>query len=313
MLDGGPGSATAVTPPAYDIAVLTADAHLAAPADDDWYNRQIHREEQLLIDGLRANGLRVTRRAWSDPTFDWSSTRSAILRSTWDYFHRLAEFRTWLERVRHATRLVNDAGLVDWNLDKHYLADLADAGVDVVPTHYAERGSAETLASVMARRGWREIVLKPAVSGAARLTYRADSTTCADMEALFTRCLAEEAMLVQPFQPDVLVAGELSLVVIGGRCTHAIRKRARPGDFRVQDDHGGTVHPHVPDREEIEFAQSAVARCPAAPAYARVDAVRDPGGRLRVMELELIEPELFFRFHEPAALALADQVAALLA
>ena len=300
-------------PTDFDITVLTADAHLAEPAPEDWYNRQIHREEELLIDGLRANRLRVARRAWSDPAFDWSSTRSAILRSTWDYFHRFTEFRAWLQRVRQATRLINDAGLIDWNLDKHYLADLASAGVDVVPTHYVARGSAATLAAVMARHGWREIVFKPVVSGAARLTYRTDSATCADMEAVFARCVAEEAMLIQPFQQDVLANGELSLIVVGGQCTHAVRKRALPGDFRVQDDHGGTVHPHVADREEIEFAETAVARCPTPPAYARVDAVRGAAGRLQVMELELIEPELFFRFHEPAARALADHVAGLLA
>ena len=296
----------------FDVVVLTADAHLPAPAEDDWYNRQIHREEALLIDGLRANGLRVVRRAWSDPHFDWSRTRSAILRSTWDYFHRFGEFQAWLHRVRRATSLINDARLIDWNLDKHYLADLAKAGVDVVPTHYVERGSGESLATVMGRRGWREIVFKPAVSGAARLTYRVDATTLDAMEPLFARCVADEAMLVQPFLPDVLVDGELSLIVIAGRCTHAIRKRARPGDFRVQDDHGGTVHPHQPTSEEIRFAEAAVASCPAAPAYARVDAVRDFAGSLRVMELELVEPELFFRFHEPAARALADAVAALL-
>lgn len=298
---------------AFDVIVLTADAHLAEPVEGDWYNRQIHREEGLLIDGLRAHGLRVARRTWSDPAFDWSSTRSAILRSTWDYFHRFAEFRAWLQRVRGATRLINDAALIDWNLDKHYLADLARGGVSVVPTDYLERGANDTLASVMAQHGWDEIVFKPVVSGAARLTYRTDAASCAEMEAVFARCVAEEAMLVQPFQRDVLENGELSLVVVGGRCTHAVRKRARPGDFRVQDDHGGTVHAHVADREEIAFGESAVACCPAPPAYARVDAVRDAAGRLCVMELELIEPELFFRFHEPAARALADEIAKILA
>jgi len=308
-----PSFAAAVSSAEFDITVLTADAHLAEPAESDWYNRQIHREEALLIDGLRASGLRVARRSWSDPAFDWSCTRSAVLRSTWDYFHRFAEFQAWLRRARRVTRLINDAALLDWNLDKHYLADLDRVGVNVVPTHYAERGATETLASVMTQRGWPEIVFKPAVSGAARLTYRTDSACCADLETLFARCVAEEPMLIQPFQPDVLANGELSLIVVGGRCTHAIRKRARPGDFRVQDDHGGTVHAHLAEPEEISFAESAVARCPTRPAYARVDAVRDPAGRLCVMELELIEPELFFRFHEPAARALADHIAGLLA
>ncbi len=196
-----------------------------------------------------------------------------------------------------------------WNLDKHYLADLAAAGVNVVPTHYLGRGCGDSLQSVVAQHRWDEAVFKPVVSGAARATFRFDAGGCAAMEERFARCVATEAMMVQPFQRDVLESGELSLVVIGGRCTHAVRKRARPGDFRVQDDHGGTVHPHTATPEEIRFAESAVACCPTVPAYARVDAVRDAAGRLCVMELELVEPELFFRFHTPAAHALADHVA----
>lgn len=296
----------------FDVTLLTADAHLPEPAPSDWYNRQIHEEERLLMDGLRANGLRAARRSWSDPDFDWACTRSAVLRSTWDYFHRLPAFRDWLARVRGATRLVNHPALVDWNLDKRYLADLAAAGVDVVPTDYVARGSGDTLAAAMDRHGWTEIVFKPAVSGAARLTHRVGAADRAAMEPVFARCVAAEAMLIQPFLPGVLAEGELSLVVVAGRCTHAVRKRARPGDFRVQDDHGGTVHPHRPGPAEVAFAEGAVACCPTAPAYARVDAVRDPAGRLCVMELELIEPELFLRFHPPAARALADHLAALL-
>jgi hypothetical protein len=297
---------------AYDVTVLTADAHLAPPAADDWYNAQIHHEEQLLVDGLRNRGLQVVRRSWSDPGFDWSCTRCAILRSTWDYFRRLPEFREWLRRARSATRLVNDAVLLEWNLDKHYLADLAEAGVDVVPTQYIARGQPDSLAAIMGRNGWDEVVFKPVVSGAARRTYRVHASACSDAEARFADCVADEEMLVQPFQRGVLASGEISLVVIGGELTHAVRKLPKGGDFRVQDDHGGTVHPHAASREEVAFAEASVSHCPVPPVYARVDAVRDAAGRLRIMELELIEPELFFRFHPPAAQRLADRVAALL-
>ena len=144
------------------------------------------------------------------------------------------------------------------------------------------------------------------VSGAARLTYRVSLATLAVHEAIFARCLAAEAMMVQAFQPAILAEGELSLIVIEGRATHAIRKTAASGDFRVQDDHGGKVHAHRPTGEEAAFAEAAVAAVPNLPLYARVDFVRDCEGGLRLMELELIEPELFFRFHPPAAERLAD-------
>ncbi len=98
-------------------------------------------------------------------------------------------------------------------------------------------------------------------------------------------------------------------MVIGGRCTRAVRKIAKLGDFRVQDDHGGTVYLHTPTAAEIAFAEHAVATCPQSPLYARVDAVRDDSGALSLMELELVEPESFFRFHPPAAHALAAAIA----
>jgi glutathione synthase/RimK-type ligase-like ATP-grasp enzyme len=117
-------------------------------------------------------------------------------------------------------------------------------------------------------------------------------------------------MLVQPFVAGILAEGEISVVVIGGEATHAVRKTARPGDFRVQDDHGGAVHAHPASPAEREFALSASRRCGHSHDYARVDMARDARGELRLMELELIEPELFFRFHPPAADALAKAVAA---
>jgi len=98
--------------------------------------------------------------------------------------------------------------------------------------------------------------------------------------------------------------------VIAGRVTHALRKRAKPGDFRVQDDHGGTLHPLEPSAEQVTLAERALAACDTLPAYGRVDMVRRRDGTWGVMELELIEPELWLRRHPPAADALAAAIAA---
>ncbi len=291
-----------------DVVILTEDRYVH-PDLDDWYQAQIAHEEALVGDALQALGLSVARRSWADPDMDWSECGSVLFRSTWDYFERFAEFSPWLEAVSAQTRLFNEAGLIRWNVDKHYLADLAQRGVAVVPTRFLARAAPVSLASIMAEEGWDEIVFKPVVSGAARLTYRVSRSALAEHEAVFARCLAQEAMMVQRFEPAIVAEGELSLIVIDGRTTHAIRKTARAGDFRVQDDHGGTVHPHVPAADERAFAEAAVAACPSCPLYARVDFVRDPAGGFRLMELELVEPELFFRFHPPAAQALASALA----
>ena len=291
-----------------DVVILTEDRYVH-PDLDDWYQAQIAREEALVGDALQALGLTVVRRSWADPEMDWSECGCVLFRSTWDYFERFAEFSPWLDAVSAQTRLFNDAGLIRWNVDKHYLAELAQRGVAVVPTRFLARGAQVSLASIMAEEGWDEIVFKPVVSGAARLTYRVGTEALAGHEAVFARCLAQEAMMVQRFEPAIVAEGELSLIVIDGRSTHAIRKTARAGDFRVQDDHGGTVHAHAPSAEERAFAEAAVAACPSPPLYARVDFVRDPAGGFRLMELELVEPELFFRFHPPAAEVLARALA----
>ena len=297
-----------MTAPAIDVLILTEERY-RDPDPADWYQAQIAREEGLLAEALAARGLAAARRPWSDPTVDWRRCRSALFRSTWDYFDRFVEFSPWLERVSACTRLFNHAGLIRWNIDKRYLGELAEKGVAIVPTRFVERGEAAPLADVMDARGWAEAVFKPVVSGAARLTHRVRRERLGEHEALFARCVAAEAMMVQAFEPAILDEGELSLVVIAGRTTHAVRKTPRAGDFRVQDDHGGSVQPHQASAAERAFAEAAVAACPSPPLYARVDMVRGADGDLRLMELELVEPELFFRFHPPAAQALAAAIA----
>ncbi len=294
----------------YDIILLTESRYAAAKAaPDDWYLRQILTDDQILADALRKRGLRVARKDWADPAFDWSSTRMAIFRTTWDYFHRFAEFSAWLDRVAVQTRLLNPLELIRWNMDKHYLLDLQQRGIPIPPTLITRKGKASTLAALHAETGWTETVLKPTVSGGARHTYRLNPDNLEEHEAIFQSLIADEDMMLQPLQKQVIEQGELSLMVMGGRFTHAVLKVAKPGDFRVQDDFGGTVHNWAASAEEIDLAERAVAACSPNPLYARVDMIRDNAGGLAIMELELIEPELWFRIHPPAAEVLAGAIA----
>jgi glutathione synthase/RimK-type ligase-like ATP-grasp enzyme len=120
--------------------------------------------------------------------------------------------------------------------------------------------------------------------------------------------IRQEAMMVQEFQHQVLTKGEVALMVLGGKFTHAILKKAKKGDFRVQDDFGGTVTLYVPTPQEIRFAEKVVTRCNPQPVYARVDAIWDNQDQLVLSELELIEPELWFRFNPDAARQLAKAI-----
>ena len=297
-----------------DIALLTDRRYTAAEAArDDWYLRNILADDRLLAAALWSRGLSSVRLDWADPRVDWGAFRAVVFRTTWDYYDRQPEFAAWLDRVEPTARLINAAGTVRWNLDKHYLADLASRGIPVVPTRFLERGAPVSLAATLEAEGWTEGVVKPAVSGGARHTHRFDRASAAALDGPIGALVSDEAFLVQPFEPDIIAHGEDTLVIIDGHFTHALSKRAKPGDFRVQDDHGGTVHPCSPSREQIALAERAIRASGSDAAYGRVDLVRRGSGGWAVMELELVEPELWLRRHPPAADALAAAIAARIA
>jgi glutathione synthase/RimK-type ligase-like ATP-grasp enzyme len=287
------------------VALLTEGRFLPPPPPDDWYRLQVQAEDALLADAFQALGAEVRRVDWRHGATAITGADLAIIRATWDYTEAPAAFDAALLAIDGATALLNPLPLVRWNLDKHYLLDLQRSGVAIVPTRVIERGSGETLEGLVAEARGAAICVKPAVSAGARHTWRLTGAVPAEAAATFDALLPTEDWLVQPFQHRVLDEGELSLIVIGGRCTHAVQKRPAPGDFRVQDDFGGTVAPHTPSPGEIAFAEAAVRACPTPPTYARVDAVRAPDGALLLMELELVEPELFLRFNAGAPHALA--------
>ena len=296
-----------------DVALLTDRRYTAATTDPgDWYLGNILADDGLLQAALLRRGLTSVRIDWADQSVDWSTFRCAVFRTTWDYFERFAEFTAWLSRIERQTRVCNPISTIRWNMDKHYLADLERRGVPVVPSRFLERGSTRTLIDVLEEAGWDEAVIKPCVSGAARHTYRVNRRTATEHQPLLTSLLAEEAMIVQPFQADIGRTGEDTLMVFGGRYSHAVRKVAKAGDFRVQDDFGGKVYEYHPTAEQIELAERAAAVCSPVPVYGRADMVRGNDGRLAIMELELIEPELWLRLHPPAADTFADAVIAFL-
>lgn len=284
---------------------LVNDHRWIDPPDPDAYARNILTEDRILSEALVASGMTVSRVDWADRHIDWRRFDAIVIRQTWDYFERLDEFRAWLDRVESLTRVVNPAGVIHWNRNKRYLIDLIEAGVPTVPTVVIERQTpAPDLAGLLAQHGFAEAVIKPAVSGAGRETYRIQGENIETARALWQRLVGQENMLLQPFMPAIVEHGEVSLIVIDGQVTHAVRKIAAPGEFRVQDDHGGTVHVHTPTEAETAVARQALAATPEPVAYARVDLVQTDDGPV-VMELELIEPELFFRQEPNAAGRLA--------
>ena len=291
----------------FDIVILT-DHRYVNPEKADWYTRQVLDEDGLLQTALEKKGLKVCKKDWADKSFDWRTTKYAIFRTTWDYFERFDEFFIWLEETKNKTTFINPSEVINWNIDKHYLQDLAKNNINIAPTLFIEKKETISLKQLFETTNWNEAVLKPAISGAARHTYRINLSNCSEIESVFQKLIKSESMLFQEFLNNITTQGEISLILIGGKYTHAVKKIAKKGDFRVQDDHGGRVEKYTPTKEEIEFAKNCLKSSPFNPMYARVDMVYDNNNELSLSELELIEPELWFRHNPKAAKQLAEEV-----
>jgi len=291
----------------YDIVILTEDRYdNIEPTDSNETN--IVLEDSLFQRSLEKFGLKVFRTSWSNPEFDWDLTKAVVFRTTWDYFDRFPEFSEWFEKTKEKTVFINPYETIKWNLDKHYLIDLQKAGINIPPTIFAEPGEIISLKQFFEKSGWDEAVLKPAVSGAGRHTYRLNKKNIEEHQEVFGELLRKESMMLQEFQHNIVSKGEIAFMIMGNKFTHAILKKAKTGDFRVQDDFGGSVDTYKANTEEIDFALRAVKDCGKETFYARVDVFYDNNNQLAIGELELIEPELWFRFNDSAADELAKAV-----
>ena len=269
-------------------------------------------DDHLLRDALRALGAGVHAVSWDDPAVGWTSFDAVVLRSCWDYHLRFAEFGRWLDRLEaDGARLWNPPGVVRWNYDKTYLRDLAGDGVLLPGTEWLAPGDTADLPGLLSARGWEQAVVKPQVSASAYETWLTDRHRSATDQPRLARLLETGGVLVQEFVPEVMTAGELSLIYIAGDFSHAVRKRAGAGEFRVQERFGGWAEPATADAAALEAGRRALARVPGPWLYARVDGVeRDGEARFLVMELEMFEPQLFLEFSPPAAQRLAEAIIA---
>ncbi len=290
-----------------DITILTCKAYFQ-PKEMTPYISNILLERKLLQEALEKKKLKVDCTYWDDPEYDWSQTKTIVFRTIWDYFERYDEFSLWLDMIKNKTKFINPKSLIDWNIDKHYLADLENRGIAIVPTTYVDRGSYRTIESVCDEKKWTDVVIKPAIAGGAFHTHKVQKEERTSFEDLFKKLVSERDMLIQPFQKTITTLGEASLMVFNGKYTHAILKKAKTGDYRVQDDFGGTVYDYTPTPEEISFAEKVFEACDPMPAYGRADIIWDTNGKILLGELEIIEPELWVRNHPKSAKDFADGI-----
>lgn len=267
----------------------------------------IHPDDELLVSALRSRGYDCQPVIWNDAGVDWGAFDALLIRSIWDYFQHYAQYLRWLDELdRLALPTLNPLEVLRWNSNKRYLLELPSREVAIIPTRLA---SGRDLTQHLAAMQGQEIVIKPTVSGTAWHTVRGLAGS-ADLAAAIAKLPADFEYLVQPFMPQIAAEGEWSLIFFDGEFSHAVLKRPVSGDYRVQNEFGGTAASVEPSPQIMDSARRAVRAVRALGhdgCYARIDGVWD-GAEFLIMEVEMIEPSLFFGGNARAAERFAEVI-----
>lgn len=264
--------------------------------------------ERLVLPHLAAAGVEASIVDWN-AACDFAQFDLVILRTCWDYHLRGAEFTGWLQRTAQEVPILNNVETVLWNRNKLYLRELQALRIHIAPTVFVSGGESVQTEEWQHVREWQKVVVKPAVSATAYKTWLFESAMLPDEDAL-KRKMQGEPFLVQQFIPEIETQGEISFIYLDGVYSHAVLKRPAVGDFRVQKDFGGSAEAIVPSAALVEQAQAIAAAIKYVDdsLYCRIDAV-EKDGQLILMEVELIEPELFLGLAEGAAERFAKAIA----
>lgn len=246
-------------------------------------------EHDYMMDALRpafaARSMAVTDISWSDNTIDWAAFDAALVGTTWDYWDHQEKFVATLKEIESKTRLYNSADLIRWNSHKGYLRELEAKGACLIPTLWLEHATTSAAEAAFDTLKSDDLVFKRQVGAGADGQHRLKvGDAIPDMP---------HPMMVQPFMPMIQKEGEFSFIFIDGELSHALIKRAKAGDYRIQSSYGGYEEAFQPNSEDILAAKNILDALNETPLYARVDMIRADDGSLLLMELELIEPYLY--------------------
>jgi hypothetical protein len=246
-----------------------------------------------LLEACEEAGLAVEMAAWDDAGVDWSKYRAAVLHSCWNYYEDPASFRVWLDRVDALTALWNPLSVVRENLDKRYLANLADQGIPIVPTRYLNNEN--SVQQVIDQTGWERFVIKPTISAASFMTSLFSRSQVAQAQEFTNEILLSREAMIQPYIESVERGGEVAMVHIDGELTHCVLK-----DPRFTGCEESVSIGFQPTEAQASAARAVMATIHDKVLYARVDMMEDSCGTWLLSELELVEPTRFLAQHRPA-------------
>lgn len=258
--------------------------------------------DQLLEAPLQSYGWQVDTVPWQSPTVNWNDYEVVILRSCWDYQHYPEQFLAVLERIEQSrAQLHNSLAIVRWNFAKRYLRELEQQGIPIVPTQWLPHGL--ELAQLYASfTDWQtpEVILKPQVSATAEDTFRLTLANLPQQVEYLSTLFQQRPAMLQLFLSNIVTEGEYSLFYFAGQYSHTILKTPQQGDFRVQEEHGGLLNSVQPELRLQQLSEQVLQQLPEAVLYARLDWVRHDAD-FALMEVELIEPSLYFNMDAHAA------------
>lgn len=258
--------------------------------------------EVRFFDALKARGIPVSCAVWSDASVDWSQFSHVILRLCWDYHLRLEEFLAWVDRLEKAhVNVYNSKEIIRWNTNKSYLLDLQKRGVAIPATRIVSDSNLDEIRGLIEELNAKQIVVKPAVGAAA---YKVKRFTHADSRAVsyIKRLLEHSNVLIQAFVPEIK-NGEISAIFFNNEFSHAVTKTPQKNDFR--SNHNGNITSFVPSEAMKQRLRTVYDQCTVDTLHARIDVV-DTGDELVLIELELIDAELFLEYDKEAADRLVD-------
>lgn len=251
--------------------------------------------DRLLFDPLKTLGWSAEEISWRNKKVDWNQFEAVIIRSPWDYQQDPDAFLQTLNNIEESSaRLENSLDLVKWNIDKTYLKDLEEQGFEIVPSLWGMHFEEDQIDQYYEQLETSEIIIKPTVSAGADDTFWIDHAEYESYLNILAETFDNRPFLIQPFMQNIIEEGEFSVFFFGDTYSHTILKTPQKDDFRVQEEHGGSLKKVKPEPILLTSARELLQNIDPMPLYSRMDYVRTPQNTFALMELELIEPSLYF-------------------
>ena len=249
--------------------------------------------DQLLMPELAKHNIQAQAVIWDDPNVIWTDFDYLIFRNTWDYYEKESQFNAWLVTIKtRGIKTLNALEIIEQNKHKFYLRDLQEKGISIIPTIFIDKTTHLNLSQLIPSE-WKKAVIKPAFSAGSYLT---EVFEVAEIEAINNKYQAissQKDLLLQEFKPEIATEGETSFIFFNKKFSHAINKKPATGDFRIQVQFGGIYTEIFPTADLIQQAQTIVDMFPNNLLYARVDGIII-NNKIQLMEVECIEPDLYF-------------------